>query len=93
MMRRDKPLLRDELGFAPHAAVAFRIEELEDQRMLVVEQRDATVEHDLAVADARGELVQAEREPRRERALAEHEQLLRRVHDVARARGRPCAAS
>ena len=50
--------------------------------MLVVEQRDAAVEHELAVADARGELVQAEREPRRERALAQHEQLLRRMHDV-----------
>ena len=33
-----KPLLRDEIGFAPHAAVAFRVEELEDERMLVVEQ-------------------------------------------------------
>jgi len=76
-------LLRDELGLAPHAAVAFRIEELEDQRMLVVEQRDTAVEHELAVADARGVLVQAEGEPRCERALTEHEQLLRRMHDVA----------
>ena len=49
--------------------------------MLVVEQRDAAVEHDVADADARGELVQAERESRRERALTKHEQLLRRMHD------------
>ena len=41
----------------------------------------AAVEHDLAVADARSELVQAEREPGRKRALAQHEQLLRGMHD------------
>jgi hypothetical protein len=80
-------LLRDELRLAPYATIAFRIEELEDQRMLVVEQRDAAVEHELAVADARRELVQAERQSRRERALAKHEQLLRRVNDVGQ-----CAA-
>ena len=77
-----QPLLRDELRLAPHAAVALRVEELEDQRVLVVEQRHATVEHDLALADSRRELVEAEREPRRERALAQREQLLGRVHDV-----------
>ena len=77
-----KPLLRDELGFAPHPTVALRVDELEHDAVLVVEQRDAAVEHELAVADARGELVQAERQPRRQRALAEREQLLRRMHDV-----------
>src|SRR5262245_50461735 len=74
-------LLSDELRLAPHAAIAFRVEELEDQRMIVVEQGDAAVEHELAIADACRELVQAERQSRRERALTEHEQLLRRVHD------------
>ena len=76
-----QPLLRDEIGLAPHAAVAFSVEKLEDERVLVVEQRHAAVEHDLALADARSELVQTEREPGRERALTQHEQLLRGMHD------------
>ena len=71
-MRRDKPCC---------ATIAFGVEELQDQRVLVIEQRDAAIEHELAVADACRELVQAERESRRERTLAEHDQFLRRVHD------------
>ena len=50
--------------------------------MLVIEQRDAAVDHELAIADARRELVQAERQSRRESALTQDEQFLRRVHDV-----------
>jgi len=49
--------------------------------MLVVEQRYAAIEHDLAVAYTRGERVQTEREPCRERALTQREQLLRGMHD------------
>jgi hypothetical protein len=75
-------LLRDELGFAPHAPVALRVEKLEHERPIGIEQRDAAVEHELAPADARRKLVQAEREPRRERTLAERRELLRRVNDL-----------
>ena len=88
-----QPLLRDELGLAPHAPVALDVEELEHQRVLVVEQRHATGEHDLALADSRRELMEAEREPRSERALAQREQLLGRVHDVGERRAPPYAAS
>ena len=68
MMRREA-----ELG----------IEKLEHHRALVIEQRHAAVEHDLALADARGELVQAERKARGQRTLAQREQLLRGMHHVS----------
>ena len=71
-----QPLLRDERCFAPHPPVLLRIEELEHQTMLVVEQRYAAINHYFAIADTRYELVQVEREPRRECALAKSSELL-----------------
>lgn len=75
-------LLRDERRFAPHAPVRLRIEELEHQTVLVVEQRHAAVEHHFALADTSDEFVQAECEARGESALAKDNELLSGMDDV-----------
>src|SRR5262249_27063378 len=76
-------LLRDERLLAAYFAVAPGVEQLEQNEALLLERRGTAVEHDLVIADARGELAQAEREPGRERAAAQRDELRGRMHELA----------
>ena len=49
----------------------------------MLERRGAAVEHDLVIADARRELAKTERQPRRERAPAQRDEICGRMHELA----------